>query len=668
MFGKLKYKVWRHLNKKYGQKDKDNLGALLKEKIYSPPQKTCKTIVAITGFGHSGSGALEDLLSEYKDVTVYADAEPNGSLRKPNFKNGTNELNIFRHSGGLFFLEKFFPSRNIFVQDCIVKMFLALVKEHYVHNGEIYNNKFLELTNEFLNSILELKLKTNYGIAYQPHLPAIAKQTIDFLNLSESENQYLFTLKNISKEEYLNSAKKYMQNFFETINSEKYLVLDQILSDNECGVEHYKRYIDNLKLIAVYRDPRDVYATAIELNIGWIPHNVDEFIIWYRNSVKPYFENQNKDYLLIRFEDIIFHKHVIQEKIETFLNFEPNSHIAPRTAFDESVSLKNIGLYKRLNMSEEIDKIETELSEFLYRNEDYTTENQPLVSICCLSYNHAKFIPEAIKSFWNQEYKNIEIIALDDGSTDNSGDVLQELAKESPCPMTVLTQENTGNVPKNFNTLLKKAKGKYIGIIALDDYLYNTAISEKIRLMEKDENVIFVANSCITSLVGGKTQLTKCYLDGIKQPSPDDILEAEYNHVNPYYCQGTFYRHDVVKKLDYFDENMIIDDDVLICKTALYLKENPTKTFIILSNPACYYRVLNNSYSKNYILSVRMFQNILDKYFPDRKPSKKYKERIKMVIKQINYSDFKSYKYFKNENKPFFYNFIFYCYYRFIKK
>ena len=104
-----------------------------------------------------------------------------------------------------------------------------------------------------------------------------------------------------------------------------------------------------------------------------------------------------------------------------------------------------------------------------------------LCSICCLSYNHADYIQYSIESFFNQSYKNIEIIALDDGSSDNSVDILNNLSQSSSVPFTVIAQNNTGNIGANFNTLLKKSQGEYIIFIALDDALTPDFLKEQIQ-------------------------------------------------------------------------------------------------------------------------------------------------------------------------------------------
>lgn len=282
-------------------------------------------------------------------------------------------------------------------------------------------------------------------------------------------------------------------------------------------------------------------------------------------------------------------------------------------------------------------------------------DKQPLVSICCVSYNHAEYIPEAIKSFWNQEYKNIEILALDDGSTDGSLAILQDMQKQSPCPMTVVGQENTGRVSYNFNKLLKQAKGKYAGIIALDDFLYPTAISEKVALMENDDDIAFAFNSAITFVDADSKPYKEDHLSlfGKQNATADDILENEFNMDWTYYCQGTFYRTDVLKAVGYLDEELLADDYALRIRVALWLRAHPAARFANLDNPACFYRRHPNNISRNYLRQALLIRQVLDKYWSDRKLPPAFMRMTRNLATVMDFKAFRKIRCSKDEKSPF---------------
>ena len=104
-----------------------------------------------------------------------------------------------------------------------------------------------------------------------------------------------------------------------------------------------------------------------------------------------------------------------------------------------------------------------------------------LLSFLCVSYNHEKYIEDCIKSIWENDYKNIEIFVLDDGSTDNSLCILNKLKEQSPFPMQIFSQNNTGKIGANFNKLINKANGNFISIIACDDKLVENSLNVKMQ-------------------------------------------------------------------------------------------------------------------------------------------------------------------------------------------
>ena len=73
-----------------------------------------------------------------------------------------------------------------------------------------------------------------------------------------------------------------------------------------------------------------------------------------------------------------------------------------------------------------------------------------LISVVVTCYNHEKYIEQCLRSILNQTYRNIELIVLDDGSTDSSAKIIQEVLKDSPFETSFESHENLG-VVKNRN-------------------------------------------------------------------------------------------------------------------------------------------------------------------------------------------------------------------------
>lgn len=99
----------------------------------------------------------------------------------------------------------------------------------------------------------------------------------------------------------------------------------------------------------------------------------------------------------------------------------------------------------------------------------------PLISIVIPCYNGATTIVEAIRSALDQTYRNIEIIVVDDGSTDDSGAIVQELMISEPS-VSLYIQENKG-LPAARNFGLRFARGEYVVFLDADDRLKETYIS-----------------------------------------------------------------------------------------------------------------------------------------------------------------------------------------------
>ena len=116
---------------------------------------------------------------------------------------------------------------------------------------------------------------------------------------------------------------------------------------------------------------------------------------------------------------------------------------------------------------------------------------QPLVSIIIPAYNAADYIADTIESALRQSYGNIEIIVVDDGSTDSTFNIAQRYENSG---ITVVKQINSGaSAARNYGIAL--AKGQYIQFLDADDLLHEEKVEHQVETIEKYSDL---------QLVGGK--------------------------------------------------------------------------------------------------------------------------------------------------------------------
>lgn len=107
---------------------------------------------------------------------------------------------------------------------------------------------------------------------------------------------------------------------------------------------------------------------------------------------------------------------------------------------------------------------------------------QPLVSVVVPNYNHARYLPQRLQSIFQQTYRNIELILLDDASKDDSVEVLKRLCENSPFPWRLLAnKKNAGNVSRQWRKGLAAARGELIWICESDDFCEPDFLEKLVR-------------------------------------------------------------------------------------------------------------------------------------------------------------------------------------------
>jgi glycosyltransferase involved in cell wall biosynthesis len=156
----------------------------------------------------------------------------------------------------------------------------------------------------------------------------------------------------------------------------------------------------------------------------------------------------------------------------------------------------------------------------------------PLISIVVLCHNYALFLAEAIESALLQDYSNLEVIVIDDGSTDDS----LEVANRYESRVKVLTQPNEG-LARTCNRGAREAAGDYFLFLSADDWLESTYVSELSDALARTPEASFAY--CAARLFGAESRVApsrpfsafmlirgRNYINGSALTRRDDYLAA----------------------------------------------------------------------------------------------------------------------------------------------
>lgn len=115
-----------------------------------------------------------------------------------------------------------------------------------------------------------------------------------------------------------------------------------------------------------------------------------------------------------------------------------------------------------------------------------------LVSVCVPVYNGENTIEETVKSIIVQTYKNIEIIVVDNCSTDSTVSILRNINDER---LKIYVNDSNLGMAGNWNQCLKYVNGEYVHFVCADDLLYPECISRKVDMLRRNDNVSMVISA-----------------------------------------------------------------------------------------------------------------------------------------------------------------------------
>lgn len=240
-------------------------------------------------------------------------------------------------------------------------------------------------------------------------------------------------------------------------------------------------------------------------------------------------------------------------------------------------------------------------------------KQKPIISIIVPVYNTAPYLEKCFDSIAKQTYTNIEVLVVDDGSTDGSGEICDEYAKKD-ARFKIIHNKNSG-VSVARNTALERAQGAYIGFVDSDDFvkedmyesLYNNLVENKAELSICGQTKVYNdRNESEYFYVKQKTVFTK------EQALEEVLLQRAFlgGPCNKLFdaslCKGIFFDEDI----GYGEDLLFVVKNLVKCNRVVY---DPISyyMYVIRSNSACTEKFTEKTFSAH-IARERILQIVAE--------------------------------------------------------
>ena len=197
------------------------------------------------------------------------------------------------------------------------------------------------------------------------------------------------------------------------------------------------------------------------------------------------------------------------------------------------------------------------------------TKNPSLISVIVPVYNVENYLAKCLDSLVNQSYENIEILVVNDGSTDDSEKIMKEYVQKFPEKIKAFHKENGGlSDARNFG--IDRATGDYLGFVDSDDYVVDRMFEEMLNLAVKHQAEMVICNIQKVDEHGNVTQKL------IQIPNMPEKIDLEnhfsvFSDLSYFACNKLFkkelFSNKRFKKGVHFEDIQLIPQLLLSCNT-----------------------------------------------------------------------------------------------------
>lgn len=183
------------------------------------------------------------------------------------------------------------------------------------------------------------------------------------------------------------------------------------------------------------------------------------------------------------------------------------------------------------------------------------------LSIIMPVYNREKFVGQAVKSILKQDFRDFELIVIDDGSLDKSGEIIKAFKDKR---INYQWQANAGECPAT-NKGLKKSKGRYITWVHSDDVLPEGSLSARVEILDQNPGAE-IAHGDIKKIDedGNENEILIATNNNHQEIFKHYCINEEKRTKQKYYVHHTtfMFRKEILKKVGFFDESLSYGGDL----------------------------------------------------------------------------------------------------------
>lgn len=272
-----------------------------------------------------------------------------------------------------------------------------------------------------------------------------------------------------------------------------------------------------------------------------------------------------------------------------------------------------------------------------------------MISIIVPVYNSEKYLIQCVESVCNQTYKEIEIILVDDGSTDNSPQICDELAKKDK-RIIVIHKENGGSTSAR-NAGLRVSKGKYIGFVDSDDWIEAEMYETLLALCVSEQVDIAIGKKYINHVNSQYKEVTGVPIGVFEKKDVNKVIinniiytpDFKKKGISPNLYDKLFERDLLLKHQFKIDERTKFAEDD-ICVYSCLLDANKVA---IIDIPFYHYRMheasICHSIDETYFEKITIFYKQMKSVFMYHKESEILMQKLKkymfeFVLRGVNYT------------------------------